>query len=463
MFRLFIICFTIFFSLVLSEATVYAADERFTVSLSSEYSFTATGSSQIKQDFAITNLTSKYLTSGYELVYPGEVPPDLKGYDDKGKLTFQTEKKDSGILVRVIFNTVAAGKDEIKNFTLTSKGPNAIRHDNVWEISLPKLASSENISKYLLKLTVPEDFGLLAYSTLSTGLASPDSVAKTSTYTFTEAKAGEDGLIAVFGDFQTWGFKLDYQVGASGKILLPSDTVGQKISLNSITPKPENVSVNQTGSWIASYALKPGQKFDVQVVGQIRLSSSKSYRGTIPPPAIIAFSAPDIEPESDLIRPYHSEIIYDTYAASFPKISLRWKNPFQFIPGISNHTYLEISNSGNVASYSLPISVRAQNLDIKLDTYSIPVVPPLSVYRLPVTSTLGTAGLFAPKQIIFSSGNASITYNVPTQKLLLSYGFITIVATITIMATAAFAHRAGSVHIQKRRRRSDLRGESQKS
>jgi hypothetical protein len=460
MFRKFISYLFIF--LFLCATSVGAADERFTVNLSSEYTFSATGSSQIRQDFAITNLTSKYLTSGYELVFPGDIPPELKGFDDKGKLTFQTEKQNSGTLVRVIFNTVAAGKDETKNFTLTFKGPNAFKHDNVWEVSLPKLATSENISQYLLKLTVPQSFGLLAYSTLPTGLATPDGATRNSTYTFTDAKAGEDGLTAVFGDFQTWGFRLDYQLVSPGSILLPSDTVGQKISLNSIEPKPDNISVNETGNWIAAYSGKPGQKTEVQVVGQIRLSASNSYRGTVPSPEIIAFSAPGIIPDPKFVRPYHSEITYDTYAASFPKISLRWDSPFQFVPWITNRTYLEISNSGNVASYSLPVTAKALNLDIRFDTNSIPVIPPLSTYRLPVTSVLPPSGLFLQKQVVFSSGNASITYNVPTQKLLLSYGLITIFFTITIMVSAALAHRAGSVHIQKRRGRSDLRGESQK-
>ncbi len=451
-----------------TAVTTHAADDRFHVALTSHYTYTATGSSEVRQDFSVTNLTSKYLTSGYEIFYPGNIPPGFTGFDAKGKLTFQTEKKTGGTSIRIIFNSVAAGKDESLNFTLVFTGPPAIRHDNVWEISLPKLASPEDISDYTLKLSVPLSFGLLAYSTLPPVPASEDYAEKLAHYSFSDIRAATEGITAAFGDFQTWGFILDYELPPSDKsgqmkILLPSDTVGQKISLSKIDPKPDNIIADDVGNWTASFSRKSTGPVKIQVTGQIRLFAPKSTESSFPAASIIAFSPPGIDPNPNYVRPYQTKIIYDVYAASFPKISLRWQTPLQLVPWLPVTTYLEITNSGNVAAYSLPVTVQSQGLQISPQSTTIDIIPPLSSYRLPVTTRLWPRNILAPKIVGFQTNNQSITYNIPTQKLFLTYGIITIISTFTLLAAAAFAHRAGSVHIQKHRRSGNLRRQSEKS
>jgi hypothetical protein len=454
--------------LFISPLPVSAADNVFSTSLTSYYTYTAAGSSAVRQDFSITNLTSQYLISNYEIIFPFQPPDDLSGYDSKGKLTFQTEKTNSGTLVRILFNDIAAGKDETLKFTLTFTGPNTSHHNNVWEISVPALTTPDNITKYTLHLTVPTEFGLLAYSSLPTGIPETDTRAKTLSYTFTDSRAATDGLSTVFGNFQTWGFRLNYQLENNSKknslqyILLPSDNVNQKISLNSLTPPPTNLEVSNSGNWIGAYQLKPDQKLDIEVIGQIRLTSPLSPLSSMPDSSIIMFSSPGIDPPLEHIRPLHAEIYYDIYSSSFPKISLDWQLPPQIFPGLFSDSYLLISNSGNTAVYSLPVSIKTSGVSTDMQNSIIAVIPPLSTYRLPIKVSLGLKDIFSAKIALITAGSSSITYNIPVQRFIITYGFITFIIILTFFAAAAVAYRAGSLYFQKRPKNSHLRRQSQK-
>jgi hypothetical protein len=102
------------------------------------------------------------------------------------------------------------------------------------------------------------------------------------------------------------------------------------------------------------------------------------------------------------------------------------------------------------------LAVTTSGLVADSQSLTIPVIPPFSTYRLPVKISFPLTSLFSPKQIIFTAGSSSITYNVPAEKLYATYGLIVFTGAVSLLATAIAAYRAGSIHLQKLGRKGHL-------
>jgi len=90
--------------------------------------------------------------------------------------------------------------------------------------------------------------------------------------------AKQDSISATFGTSQIYQFSLTYNlenpntVKGRTELALPSDTNYQQVLISSIDPKPEQVTVDEDGNWLAEYILEPKAKIAVKANGNIKLS-----------------------------------------------------------------------------------------------------------------------------------------------------------------------------------------------
>lgn len=235
------------------------------------YEFDALGQSKVNQQISLTNLQTNVYAANYQFILPGNFQSQISGHDAKGPLAITTEARGSDTLVSVNFNDSVVGKGNTQTFELDYSGPSAKHNGQIWEIMLPGIGASDFIDEYQLSLKVDPALGKLA-------LISPSPIAtQDNSYIFTKDQLAKIGVIAAFGNFQTFGFNLKYQLENKqdrpvySEIAIPADTNYQRVFYDSLEPKPQNVRVDEDGNWLARYDLNPGQQMQVEAKGQAHL------------------------------------------------------------------------------------------------------------------------------------------------------------------------------------------------
>src|SRR3989338_8834252 len=104
-----------------------------------------------------------YATS-YKLVLENIDPQDIKAF--KGARELKTERGEDGetTTLNVIFDDAVVGKGKTQNFRVVFTNSSfATRTGEVWEISIPRLSSSNSFRTYSVAMVIPDSFGNEAY------------------------------------------------------------------------------------------------------------------------------------------------------------------------------------------------------------------------------------------------------------------------------------------------------------
>jgi len=406
------------------------------------YIYDSSGKCRVEKQFTVTNLTSDQMISSYELYFSGPIPADLQGYDQGGKLNFQSEPSDGGTKVRIFFNTIAAGKNEKLTFNIQFSGTSASKIDNRWEIRLPKTDTLEQIDKSMLKLIVPDTFGNLHYSSYTPDLIDTYGVLKN--YTYDNFISKSEDIFLIFSLDNVIGFRIEYDLTRQEAINLPSDTLSQKILFKSISPQPENIFSSEQGHWQSQFP--PSQKYPLKVLlsGQVQFASSSpefnKYPFGVNPSVLDYFPEPYILPKTGL--------------------SLFLKIPWQFLPLYTQSIELIISNNGNAAAYDISLSLSAPGINLRIDTDKIKVIPPGGHISIPVYLEFPLSSIFQHKYFLITAGDLVMTYNIPVSHLLIFYGLPTFIVAGLFISFAFIAHHAWSLHLQKSTGKSNLHRKS---
>jgi hypothetical protein len=197
--------------------------------------------------------------------------------DGKGNsIPIDVKKDGSTTTVIVKFPDAVVGKGVQRHFSVSyENGSFAVRTGEIWEVSIPRLNDDNNFRSYKVILKIPSSFGLEAYISPKPG--SVQITTQGSTYTFDRNSIVETGISAGFGQFQIFTYSLSYHLenplekSAETKIALPPDTAFQKVYLQKLDPKPNNIAVDPDGNWLATYLLSPRQRVDVTASGAVQI------------------------------------------------------------------------------------------------------------------------------------------------------------------------------------------------
>lgn len=257
------------------------------------YKYDASGNSRIRHDVILTNKKSGLYASSFQIQVSGETPKNIVGQDGSGPLKITTDTKDGTTTLNLGFNQQITTLGGQLKFFVEYTGKPADHNGQVWEIFLPKVGKADFFDQYQLNLQIPPEFGQAAF-------ISPNPAnLRDNTYTFTKDQIAKIGVVAAFGNFQTYNFNLQYKIenptNSTGitAIAIPADSNYQRITYDSIRPQPENVTTDAEGNWLATFKLQPNSTDTVQVTGQARILAE---------PSTTFYTSGDINPE-DYVKP----------------------------------------------------------------------------------------------------------------------------------------------------------------
>lgn len=246
------------------------AEKEFNVGLDVTYRFDKEGISNVEQIVTITNLSQYMYANNYEFDLTGDLPKNIKAWDDGGQMKIDESVEGNEKKIKVNFNNPVAGRDRKYQFRVSFLGKPAVHNGQVWEVSFPKLANADEIDSYRLSVIIPKNFGRLAYSS-----PNPESN-NGEVIVYSQNEGAQYGVVSAFGDFQTFEFDLTFKLDHSQSIAIPADTGYQRVFYDKIDPYPVNVSNDLDGNWLASYILKDKEVKTIKVQGRANILSESS-------------------------------------------------------------------------------------------------------------------------------------------------------------------------------------------
>jgi len=271
---------TLFF--VLSIVPAYAQNE-FSVDASVTYDVQDLGKTLVTHNITLENNFSALYATTYTLSLENIDSQDVKALDAKGNTLPIDIHKDGDITkIKITFPDAVVGKGAQRHFSISySNGSFAVRTGEIWEVSIPRIGEESTFRNYNVTLKIPAGFGLEAY--VSPEPESSESSDQGRIYIFNKNEVSQTAITAGFGQFQVFAYTLSYHLEnplvtqATTEIALPPDTAFQKVYLQKIDPKPDNVTLDEDGNWLATYILSPRQRVDVTVLGAVQIFASYRF------------------------------------------------------------------------------------------------------------------------------------------------------------------------------------------
>jgi hypothetical protein len=263
--------------LLLTPAVISAQENKpdFSASFEADYSVQESGATKVTQKISLTNLTGDVYAKEYSLSLGSTNIENVSATDSLGKLKTEVKKSDKTTEIKLIFNEQVIGINKKLNFSLSYDVSDISRKNGqMWEITIPKLVISADITTYNLRLLVPSSFGEIHYIS-----PTPIEVAEGAirVFRFSREQLEKTGVSAAFGSSQVFDFELQYHLlnpnifTGSADITLPPDTDSQQVLIESIDPKPLKIFTDQDGNYLATFELKGRQKLDIVAKGKIKL------------------------------------------------------------------------------------------------------------------------------------------------------------------------------------------------
>lgn len=252
------------FSFFFSNQT-YASD--FVTTYDVTYNVLTSGITHVTFNINLTNTSSDYYASSYKIQVGFNNIRAITARDPDGPITPSVINTSEGKQIGLIFNKHVVGKDNTLHFTLDFDTTDiAQKVGTIWEVNIPGLTKQYDFSNFTAHVRVPSSFGSASYIKPKQPNNNLD---------FNKDQLGNAGISLAFGNKQQYNYDLFYHLQNNNifptqtEIALPPDTNYQKVLVNSISPKPNNVRLDNDGNWLASFTLKPRQTLKVEAKGDI--------------------------------------------------------------------------------------------------------------------------------------------------------------------------------------------------
>lgn len=272
-----------FLAIPLLTFPVYAQnDSKFDTSYKVSYEVSPAGQTTVTQNIVLKNRTPNFYADKFELKIGSTKVEDVQAKDNTGSLETEVKFENNLTTIAVKFSQKVIGIDKSLPLTLSYKSHElAAKSGQIWEISIPKLAKSDEITEYLATVIVPKNMGSMAFS-----VPEPKSSSNTgivNLYTFEKDQLNQSGIAMSFGEKQVFSFSFDYYLenrnltSQRQELALPPDNNYQKLVYTKIDPPPLDVEVDNDNNFLAKYRLLPKQSIKVKVEGYVEVFS-KPFR-----------------------------------------------------------------------------------------------------------------------------------------------------------------------------------------
>lgn len=269
--------FLIIICLLFSFPPFTFAQEEFLTSYDVLYDVYENGETQVTEKITFKNLTDKYFASSFTLAIGVGDITNITAFDSEGNLETKLSEVSSKSQIQVTFNKQAIGKNKTYSWTLKFTSRDfAQKQGQIWQVLVPKISAQSNIDQFDLSLAVPVGFGdptIIVPQPKNT-----TEIAGKIHFDFTKEQLQNSGLMASFGEEQFFDFKLIYKLKNNSilpqqiKAALPANRDYQQIIITKIHPKPQNVTVDRDGNYIAWFKLGRREIAQAVVEGKSKLS-----------------------------------------------------------------------------------------------------------------------------------------------------------------------------------------------
>ena len=252
------------------------ATKIFTSIYSVEFSFDTKGTSTISQKVSLENLVDGCFASEYSLKINSPDVKDVSGKDSLGELSISLKKDKATSTISAKLNDEVIGKNKSVSFNLNYKIAGlATKNGLVWDIIVPAVATSEKVSSYNLKILVPSQYGkVFAITPNAKDIAYGKNQHQ---LTFDKNSSFGKSIFVSFGNEQQISFKLSVPLENSGflaksfSVYLPPETQKQQILFTKLEPKPEKITQDSAGNFVAKYKVSGRGQLEIKIEGIARI------------------------------------------------------------------------------------------------------------------------------------------------------------------------------------------------
>ena len=319
----YITLFLVFF-LFLPANAVRASGE-FQADYDVQYAISPEGKTIVTQHVTLTNKRANFYPKQYSLLIDSDRITNVIAYDDGGVITPAISVKDGKTEIGLTFNTKTIGLGKSSTFSLRYEHAGiASQNGSIWEVYIPGITNDPDINTYRATLSVPPTFGPAAY-------VSP---LPADGNTWTKDQMIHGGISAAYGTAQNYLVTLRYTLSNPGlvpqvqTIALPPDTAYQKVTMSSLIPKPNTVTRDTDGNWLAQYTLLPAQTISITstMTVAVFLSPRKDF---VPPPTNL----------SDYLKPQKYWEVTDPKIQSLAKTYTTPREIYDYVAGALTYNY----------------------------------------------------------------------------------------------------------------------------
>lgn len=272
---LFILALVVFISFFPSRVE---ASSDFLANYNVKYQVLDNQNTHVQLNIRLSNKTDNYYAASYKIHLGFSDIKNVKAADGEGNILTGVDKGNEDQVINVKFNQKITGLNNNLNFSISFDTPDVAQHlGKIWEINIPGLDSASDISDFNVQVVVPENFGQPAFIKPSVRPSSNGNI-----YSFSKNDLNSSGISMTFGNEQIYQLNLTYHLynknlfPVKTEIALPPDTNYQKVQIQNMSPKPENVKIDADGNWLAQYLLSPSSKKDIIVNEKIKLELTPS-------------------------------------------------------------------------------------------------------------------------------------------------------------------------------------------
>jgi len=277
--KILLIVLTLFSLLFIPIHAAFAENKLYDVSVESIYVVEESGITRVTQKVELTNLTEFQFAESYELNIGLSDIQNVKATNLANTVTHIVKSNNGRQSILVSFKNRVVGKDKKNDFTIQFDTQDvAKKKGGIWDVTIPGVSNLDEFEEYVTTLKIPSSFGKPSV------LKPEKKISDDFTYKYTKEEIS-GGIMGMFGDEQAYAFDLSYRLKNSNlfpvttEIALPPNTNYQDVLINTINPKPLQVTQDIDGNWLASYALTPQQKLTIKVSGFAKLQSTPDKVG----------------------------------------------------------------------------------------------------------------------------------------------------------------------------------------
>ncbi len=236
------------------------------------YDIDLNGKTKVSQNISFENNTSRFYATKFNLSLGQTKPENISASDQAGKLDIEQSFDNNKTKLTVSFNQRVVGIGKKLNWKLNYDANElTVKNGIIWEVSIPKLNKTEEVRTYNVRMAIPDAFGKAAFinpEPISSEKTTVNGIAKT-IYSFDVEQISKKGISSSFGEKQIYKLNLIYHLKNDNlrsvytEVALPPDNAYQRIYTTKIDPRPESVSVDDDGNYIARFKLPPAKEVTV--------------------------------------------------------------------------------------------------------------------------------------------------------------------------------------------------------